>query len=110
MDLAQRDHGPKTVANVSGPAAPYGTDFLEEYGTVLLNCASRVVFRKPEIQVAFAVGARKSSRAGGESVDKPGNVPQVLRLKDVQLWLADCLGRSPNCHALMLQEADIKLP
>jgi len=63
VNLANTDEWPERIADNFRSSARYGADCLYKGSPILFYGSPRVVFRKPEIQVAFAIGARKSSRA-----------------------------------------------
>src|SRR5271165_3234375 len=85
MDLAKRNQRPERPASVARTAAPMGggdrAEVTEKRNPVAFDCGSGIVLRETEIEIAFPVGAGKSSNPRREAVNEPRE-PQVTRAKD----------------------------
>jgi hypothetical protein len=89
------------LAKCDEPMAPGSADLPEKRGPVSFYRRPRVVFGEAEVEIAFAVGARGSSRARGKSMQQPGELVQVLCAENRKfgfVW-------GPGWHRSMLPEA-----
>lgn len=78
----------------------YGTELSKERRAVALDDCFGVFLGESEVERAASVGSRKSTTAGGKSVNEPGKVAQVSCAKDVKFGL---LG-DPMGHPSMLTD------
>jgi hypothetical protein len=79
----------------------------KKFRAIALDHCPRIIFGEAEVQIAFAVRARETSRACGKAMHKPGNGLQLFGAQDVHLGFAECFYRSPSRHVSMLQELEI---
>ena len=104
MNLPQGDQRPqgRLLSRASFPQAR-GAEFLQENRSIALHRTTRVVLRKAQVEVAFAVRPGNPAGSRRKSMHQPAQLAEPTRAQNCEFVFV----QSPGWHTFIIKESRI---